>query len=96
MLQTAGAVLLTVKEFDANHFAISSVYHPPLVPLYKQLDPRPTWYPLQKLWAFKNECYPQLMQNLIDADLAGIFCHSQDSCPCHEHVDRKDCSTSGL
>ena len=71
ILQATGAVLLTIKEFDKVQFAISSVYHPPLIPLYKQVVPRPMWYPLQKQWAFKNEANADLMQKLIDSDLAG-------------------------
>ena len=72
-------MLLNIKEFDKDHFAVNSVYYPPLVPLYKELVPRPTWYPLQKQWVFRNELYPELMQKLIDADLAGPRPHQLPS-----------------
>ena len=73
-LQDPQAVVLSIKEFDQGCFAVSSVYHAPLVALYKQLTSRPTWHPDQRLWSFRNEeAYEELMQKLLAADFAGRF-----------------------
>ena len=64
-------MVLTVKEFDPGRFGVSSVYHPPLVALYKQLGSRPVWHPTPKLWAFRDESYGELMQQLLAADFPG-------------------------
>lgn len=71
MLQAAEAIILNVKTFDKGRFAISSIYHPTLAALYKQLAIKPAWHPVQKLWAFKDEVYPELMQKLLDVNFAG-------------------------
>lgn len=64
-------MVLNIKEFDLGCFAVSSVYHAPLVALYKQLSSRPTWHSDQKLWSFRNEAYEELMNRLMAADFAG-------------------------
>ena len=66
-------MVLSINEFDQGCFAVSSVYHAPLVALYKQLASRPTWHPDQRLWSFRNEAYEELMQKLLAADFAGRF-----------------------
>ncbi|KAL3135100.1 hypothetical protein ABBQ32_008044 [Trebouxia sp. C0010 RCD-2024] len=68
--QDPQAVVLNIKEFDLGCFAVSSVYHAPLVALYKQLSSRPTWHSDQKLWSFRNEAYEELMNRLMAADFA--------------------------
>ena len=70
-MQAPGAIILNVKAFDESCFAISSIYYNPLIPIYKQLAFKPVWHPDQKLWAFKNETYPELMQKLLQVDFAG-------------------------
>ncbi|DBA88569.1 TPA: hypothetical protein ACH3X2_005037 [Trebouxia sp. C0005] len=65
-----GAIILNVKAFDESCFAISSDYYGPLIPIYKQLASKPIWHPAHKLWAFKNETYPELMQKLLQVDFA--------------------------
>lgn len=70
-MQAPGAIILNVKAFDESCFAISSIYYSPLIPIYKQLAFKPVWHPDQKLWAFKNETYPELMQKLLQVDFAG-------------------------
>ena len=62
---------MNVKAFDESCFAISSICYNPLIPIYKQLAFKPVWHPDQKLWAFKNETYPELMQKLLQVDFAG-------------------------
>ncbi|DBA78642.1 TPA: hypothetical protein ACH3X1_008561 [Trebouxia sp. C0004] len=65
-----GAIILNVKAFDESCFAISSIYYSALIPIYKQLAFKPTWHPAHKLWAFRNETYPELMQKLLQVDFA--------------------------
>ena len=62
---------MNVKAFDESCFAISSIYCSALIPIYKQLAFKPIWHPAHKLWAFKNETYPELMQKLLQVDFAG-------------------------
>lgn len=68
--KAAGAIILNVKAFDESCFAISSINYSALIPIYKQLAFKPIWHPAHKLWAFKNETYPELMQKLLQVDFA--------------------------
>ena len=67
-MQDSEAVVLTIQAFGPGCFGVRSMYHPPLVVLYKQLSHRPVWHPSQKLWAFRDESYAELMQKLLAAD----------------------------
>ena len=69
--QAVGAIVLNVKAFDEGHFAISSIYCPALISVYKQLAVKPVWHPQPKLWAFANEVYQELMEKLFKVDFAG-------------------------
>lgn len=71
-LQDPQAIVLNIQECEQGSFAVSSIYHPPLIALYKQLSGRPTWHPDQKLWSFREELYGELMQKLLAADFAGL------------------------
>ena len=74
-VQAPETIILNVKAFDESCFAISSIYYSPLIPIYKQLAFKPVWHPSHKLWAFKNETYPELMQKLLQVDFAGESRH---------------------
>ena len=72
-MQDPQAVVLSVLQFDPGRFAISSIYTPALIFLYKQMASRPVWHPSKKLWAFKDESYEELMQKLLSADFPGCL-----------------------